>query len=137
MTRNQPLQTVARLAANRERDAAREMAARRREMEGHARQLSELETYRGQYLRQFQAAGGQGLGVVQLQEYQRFLARLDDAISQQQQLLEASQLSYEESHRCWLRLRGEFKALGKIIERREQQAMRELERREQAEIDDL
>ncbi len=136
MTRSKPLVTVAKIATDRERDAAREMSHSRGEMDVHAERLEELDNYRQQYLQQFQAASKRGLGVVQMQEYQIFLGRLDEAINQQQKLLEASQSAHEERQKLWLNLRGKVKALDKIIHQRQQQQIAEQSRREQGESDD-
>ncbi len=136
MTRNKPLVTVAKIATDRERNAAREMGHSQAELDVHAARLDELNNYRRQYLQQFQVASKQGLGVVQLQEYQIFLGRLDDAIKQQQKLLEGSRLTHEERQKLWLGLRGKVKALDKIIHKRQQQQLAEQGRREQSESDD-
>ena len=136
MTRNKPLVTVAKIATDRERNAAREMSHSQAELDVHTARFDELNNYRRQYLQQFQATSKQGLGVVQLQEYQIFLGRLDDAIKQQQKLLEVSRLAHEERQKLWLGLRGKVKALDKIIHKRQQQQLAEQGRREQSESDD-
>ncbi|WP_456380674.1 flagellar export protein FliJ [Thiolapillus sp.] len=136
MTRNKPLVTVAKIATDRERNAAREMSHSQAELDVHTARLDELNNYRHQYLQQFQAASKQGLGVVQLQEYQIFLGRLDDAIKQQQKLLEGSRLTHEERQKLWLSLRGKAKALDNVIDKRQQQQTAEQGRREQREYDD-
>lgn len=136
MTKRTPLHTVAKISSNHERNAAREMGQSQQEMDGHIARFEELESYRYQYLQQFLAASKRGLGAVQLQEYQIFLGRLDDAIAQQRRILEASRMAYEGKHSHWLNLRGEVKALDKLINRRQQQVNSERNRKEQAEADD-
>ncbi|WP_456415157.1 flagellar export protein FliJ [Thiolapillus sp.] len=136
MSRNKPLLTVAKIATDRERNAAREMSHSQTELDIHMARLNELNDYRQQYLQQFQAASKKGLGVVQLQEYQIFLGRLDEAIDQQQKLLEASRISHEERQQLWLSLRGKVKALDKVIHQRQQQQLADQRRREQNESDD-
>ncbi|WP_456406916.1 flagellar export protein FliJ [Thiolapillus sp.] len=136
MTPRKPLHTVAKITGDKERNAAREMGHSQHEMDAHAARLGELENYRYQYMQQFQTASKQGLGAVRLQAYRAFLARLDEAISQQRKILEASRVAYEEKHNQWLNLRGEVKALDKLIHRRQLQMNTERNRKEQAESDD-
>jgi flagellar FliJ protein len=136
MTPTKPLHTVAKITSDHERTAALAMSRSREEMDAQLARLEELEDYRQQYLQQFQTAGRQGLSAVRLQEYQVFLARLDTAITQQRQMLEGSRLAFEEKQSQWLGLRGEVKAIHKLIHRREQQLTTKQKRREQAESDD-
>ena len=136
MKRQKSLHTVSRITHDSERNAAREMGHCCAEMDQHAHRLDELEYYRQQYQQQFHVASKQGLGAVQLQEYQVFLARLDTAISEQRQVLAESRRAYEEKQEQWLGLRGNAKALDKVISRRELQLSAEQNRREQAEADE-
>ena len=130
------LRPVARFARQQERDAARLLGDQLRMVEQQQKQLDNLLLYREQYVAGFEAAGKQGLTVVQLRDYQLFLSRLDSAILEQQQRLAESRRRCEQSQAEWQHRRGRSKVIDKVIESRKQAESRELERQEQREQDD-
>ncbi len=137
MSRSDALQAVIRVSEEREREAARSMMERRRQLERQEARMAELEGYRRQYLEQFQLAGSRGLGMGQLNEYRIFLSRLDQALQQQRQLVAQSRQTYEESRRYWLTRRQERQAVEKLAQRRREEALRLALRREQKENDEF
>ncbi|WP_457673222.1 flagellar export protein FliJ [Thiolapillus sp.] len=136
MKHGESLKTVARVVGNDEREMARRMGDCRLKMEADEQQLLSLQQYRDQYLREFHGAGGGCVNAVQLQDYRVFLGRLDQAIEQQQRLLAESRQAFEDLQQQWLRLRGEKKALQKLIDRRQQRDMAKQARGEQKELDE-
>jgi len=136
MKRRNSLQSVAQVTQERERAAARDLGEKRRFLDDQERRMAELREYRSYYLERLREVGGQGLGIQQLNEYRTFLARLDQAIAQQQQAIESCRRAFGESHAAWLERRKELKAIDKLLERRAREAERRFRRREQAECDD-
>ncbi|WP_456374222.1 flagellar export protein FliJ [Thiolapillus sp.] len=130
------LTTVARVVRNKEREMARQMSECRLTMEKEEQQLSLLMQYRAQYLQGSHAAGGGGISPAQLQDYRLFLSRLDQAIGQQQQLVEESRRSFSQLQAQWLKLHGEHKAMQKLIVKRRQCEREEQARGEQKELDE-
>jgi len=130
------LRSVARVSRERERSAARDLGEKRRHLEEQERRMAELQEYRAHYRAQLQASGGAGLGGRQFNEYLRFLARLDQAIAQQQRAIQSCRQALGESREKWLEKRKEAKAIDKLMERRARQAECRARRREQAECDD-
>ena len=136
MKHGDSLKTVARVVGNEEREMARRMSDCRVNMEKDEQQLMSLMRYRNQYLEGFHGAGGRCFKPAQLQDYRVFLARLDQAIDQQQQALRQSREAFEDMQLRWLKLHGENKALQKLINKREQRSMAERARGEQKELDE-
>ena len=136
MKDSQRLRPVARVAQQRERDAARRLGNDLRHAEQQQKQLDDLIEYRDQYVADFKAAGKQGLSVVQLRDYQLFLRRLDSAIMQQRQALVNSRQHCAQSQAEWQHQQGHSKMIDKVGERREQAENRRQDAREQRELDD-
>ncbi len=136
MKRSRRLHPVAKFARQQERDAARSLGDSLRQAEQQQKQLDALVNYRDQYVAGFQSAGKEGLTAVQLRDYQLFLSRLDTAITQQQQKLEDSRKGCEQSQAEWKDKHGHSKMIDKVVESRNQDENREMERQEQREQDD-
>ncbi len=136
MKHDGPLKTLARVVGNEEREMARRMGDCRVNMEKDEQQLMSLMQYRDQYLEAFHGTGSCCLRPAQLQDYRVFLARLDQAIDQQQQALQQSRAAFEELQLRWLKLHGKNKALQKLIDKRQLHSMAERARGEQKELDE-
>ena len=130
------LHSVARVTQERERAAARDLGEKKRFLDEQECRMRELRDYRQYYLHRLREAGSRGLGMQQYLEYRSFLARLDLAISQQQQAIIACRRAFGESHTAWLECRKELKAIDKLLERRAREVEKRIRRREQAESDE-
>jgi flagellar FliJ protein len=130
------MQPIARLAAERERNAARELAASRRELEAHRGRLRELCGYRDEYARRLRETGVRGIDAVQLCDYRSFLVRLHEAIAEQERLVMAAQRDWEAYTTHWQGTRIRTKALDKVVERLQHDEDRRERRREQGESDE-
>ncbi|MFL6575824.1 MAG: flagellar export protein FliJ, partial [Povalibacter sp.] len=83
MNRSKRMQPVQDLMEDAERRLARSLAGfEKRVLEAESK-LLELERYLGEYQKQLAQRAGQGIGVLELRDYQAFRARLNDAIRQQ------------------------------------------------------
>lgn len=136
MKRSRRLDPVAKVAKHQERNAARQLGDNLRQLEQQQKQLDDLITYRDQYVAGFQQAGKAGLTVVQMQDYQSFLSRLDTAILQQQQQLVLSQKNCEHSQAAWHNKNGHSKMIDKVVENRQMAENRRRDEQEQREQDD-
>ena len=63
--------------------------------------LQELERYRGEYEKQFTQRAGRGIGATDLRDYQAFLARLAEAIRQQQALVRRARAERDAERQRW------------------------------------
>jgi flagellar FliJ protein len=98
--------------------------------------LQELERYRGDYESQFKQRAGRGMGATDLRDYQAFLARLSDAIRQQQAVVKRAQSERDAERQRWQEAAKRAKALGHVVEQWQTEERRAADRREQRESDE-
>ena len=136
MTRSKRLQPVVQVAASKQQAAARKLGDCQREIDTRNARLTELLAYQAEYAQRFESSGGHGLDMARLQDYRVFLARLNDAISQQRVLVEAARSEYEKMKSHWLGTRQQAQAIDKVVDRFKRDEVRAQGRREQAETDE-
>jgi flagellar FliJ protein len=98
--------------------------------------LQELERYRGDYENQFKQRAGRGIGATELRDYQAFLARLSDAIRQQQAVVKRAQTERDAERQRWQEAAKRAKALDHVVEQWQTEERRASDRREQRESDE-
>jgi flagellar FliJ protein len=128
------MQPIKALADTRERDAGVGVAAARRVLEDREKQLEQLRAYRSEYASR--AAHEGAADAVRLQNYHAFLARLGDAIRQQEELVATAREELERTTAAWQERRIEAASLGKVVERIAEGEQKAGERREQRETDE-
>lgn len=136
MTRSKRLKPVTRVAEQRERRAAVEMAEFRRFLDEQQARLQELVNYREEYTRRFEAAGRAGLDATRATDYRRILTRLGEAVAYQEQRVTGLRQEFEQIHRRWTDTRTRSAALDKVMERYRREERRDADRREQGEFDE-
>ena len=127
---------VQRVAASREQKAARALGLSQREVREQESRLQELKTYHQEYLERFQGASAAGMSVAQMQEYRAFLGKLERAIGEQEQRLQASRQACSGCRETWQASHQRSRTLGKVMERYQAAEQRQQESREQKEQDD-
>jgi flagellar FliJ protein len=130
------MQSVAEIAKNRERDAARVLGQKRQHLEQQRQRLDELVSYREEYARRFQSQGGVGLDARRLHEYRAFLQKLNLAIVQQRDRINhvvGECNIYQES---WMNSRVHSKAMDKVVDRCRHDEIKKREQQEQKELDE-
>jgi flagellar FliJ protein len=111
------LQTVLDLMQTRS-DKATQRLARLIASERDAQsQLDMLEQYRDDYSERFRQAAMTGLGQPEWRNYQEFLNRLDDAISQQLQAVRQQQTNTAAGQADWQQQRARLQAFDALFER--------------------
>lgn len=129
------LRAAREVAEMREQAAAKVLAQKQRTLEEQRRQLESLVLYRDEYTENL--ARPKSLDANRLRDYRAFLARLNDAIAQQQRVLEHARSELEVARLDWQHAHTKVLALDRLIAAREQEAMKRHERREQNTLDDL
>lgn len=136
MTRAKRMQPVQTLFDDTERRLAQSLAAfERRAVDAEAKQ-QELERYRTEYEKQFSQRAGRGIGVTDLRDYQAFLARLSEAVRQQQAVVKRAQVERDAERQRWQEAAKRAKALGYVVEQWQTEERRASDRREQRESDE-
>lgn len=100
-------------------------------------QLSDLESYREEYRAQLQQQGESGFSAAKLNQLQAFLAKLNEAIAQQQRVVQQLRKQREQRRQQWLGTRSRAQALGKVVERYRSDEDEQDARKEQKEMDEM
>ena len=134
MSREQRIEILLHAAEEQGQEATRALAHRRQLLDEAGHRLTELLQYRAEY------AGGAtaspaGLGV-QLNDYWRFMSRLNSAIAEHRERLDQQQVAVEQSFVRWQETQRQVAVLGKVIERIRIAERLVMERQEQRMQDD-
>ena len=93
MAQTFPLQTLLELMQNRSDEATRTLGQLIAAEQSQRSRLEMLEQYREEYAQRLRDATSQGITQLSLRNYQNFLSRIDDAITQQHQVVQNSEHS--------------------------------------------
>ncbi|MEW8507027.1 MAG: flagellar export protein FliJ [Candidatus Thiodiazotropha sp.] len=137
MSPSKRLKPVQRFAHSKEQKAARIMGQARKNLQQEEAKLAQLKQYHQEYLARFKQMAGEGMSSSQLQEYRAFLAKLDEAVKQQQDVVAASMVSHSSSKRAWKQNHSRTQALNKAVDRFREQEKKVADTREQKESDEL
>jgi flagellar FliJ protein len=130
------LEPVQQIVDDAQRRLALSVAAfEKRVLEGEAK-LQELQRYKGEYEQQFSQRAGRGIGASDLRDYQAFLARLAEAIKQQQALVTRARAEHQAERLKWQEALKRSKALGHVVERWQAEERHMNDRRDQRESDE-
>lgn len=136
MKRAKRLEPVQQIVDDAQRRLAMSVAAfEKRVLDGEAK-LQELTRYKGEYEQQFSQRAGRGIGATDLRDYQAFLARLTEAIKQQQALVARARAEHQAERVKWQEALKRSKALGHVVERWQADERHMNDRRDQRESDE-
>ena len=136
MSPSKRLRPVQRVAASKEQQAARHMGQSQKRLQAEEIKLNQLRQYHQEYLEQFETAAKRGITASQLQEYRAFLAKLGEAIRQQENVVAASKSNHATQRQAWRQKHTRTEALNKAVSRYRQQEKSAEERNEQKESDE-
>jgi flagellar FliJ protein len=136
MSPSKRLKPVQQFAQSREQKAARIMGQARKNLQQEEAKLEQLKAYHQEYLARFKEMAAEGMSAKQLQEYRAFLAKLDEAVNQQQQVVAASMVNHSSSKNLWKQKHSRTQALNKAVDRFREQEKRMADKREQKESDE-
>lgn len=136
MVSSKRFKPVQRVAESREQRAAREFGQSQQLMHVEEEKLAELRRYHLEYLEQFQATARAGISANQMQEYRAFIAKLELAIDQQEDVVSARQKDFVVRKESWKEKHVRTKVLEKAVDRIRQSERRTIELREQKEQDE-
>ena len=136
MNRSKRMQPVQELMEDAEKRLARTLAGSEKRLHESESKLGELERYLGEYQKQFTQRVGQGIGVLELRDYQAFLARLNDAIRQQRGVVQRAAAERDVERTRWQEAARRAKAIDHVVDQWQLQERRAEDRREQIEIDE-
>jgi flagellar protein FliJ len=136
MKRAQRLEMVQNVVDDLEKRRAEALALSERKVTESETKLTELEAYHASYANGFAARAGAGMDAVMARDYQAFLARLEEAIRQQQQVIVRVRAQRDGERRTWQGAAQRAEAVGQMVKRFKSEEVRAEDRREQSESDE-
>jgi len=128
---------VQKVVDDQERRRARALAASEKLVLDSEAKLAELEKYRAGYLRDFSSKAGGGMSAASARDYQVFLARLEEALRQQAQIVTRAKAQRDMERRNWQGAAQRADAVDHMVQVWDTADRKELERHEQKESDEF
>jgi flagellar protein FliJ len=136
MKRSERLAPVQHVLGGAERDRAREMGAAQQGLASAEARLQELQQYHADYVSGFQKTAKAGRNALALRDFQVFLARLEEAIRQQEQIVAQAHAGVAGSTRLWQGAAQRVKAVDSVVGTWQVDERRREGRLEQKEMDE-
>ena len=136
MKRAQRLEMVQNVVADQERSRAEALAGSERLVMESEAKLAELQSYQESYVRGFAIRAGSGIDSTLARDYQAFLARLEEALRQQTQIVIRTRAQRDGEMRTWQGAAQRAEAVGQIVKRFQTEQAHAADRREQHESDE-
>jgi flagellar protein FliJ len=136
MSPTQRLQMVQRVTDDKERKHAQKLAQSRVRVAQCEAKLKELQGFQADYIRDFERRAAAGIRGAGIREFQAFLAKLAEAIRQQEELLEKAQADSESERTHWQGAAQRSQIMDKVVERHTTSETKARERRDQRDSDD-
>ncbi len=136
MKRSERIQMVKKVADDFERRRAEALAVCERRVNESEKKLTDLETYRAGYVRDFDTRAKSGIGVAAAQNFQAFLVKLEEAMRQQEQVIDTARRQRAAEEDKWRSAAQRAEVIGKTIVRWQGEEQYALDRREQRDSDE-
>lgn len=137
--RTKKLKPVVQYVDRNEQEAMRAVGFSQQQLHLQNEILQKLLDYKNEYLTRHTNAGmgGEAFSVMQLQEFNRFIAQLDQTIVQQKQAVANAQREVEFKIQKWLERRSRSQAMHKVVERISAGEEQQLQASEQKIMDEM
>lgn len=136
MTRSDRLAPVQQVLENSEQARARELGEGQKRLADAETRLAELKAYHADYHRAYRQRAENGTGVTTLRDFQAFLARLEQALAQQEKVVAAAHEQVAAQRRNWQGAARQVQAVESVVDRWRSAEARAGEQREQKETDE-
>lgn len=136
MKRAQRLEMVQNVIDDQERRRAEALASSEQRVTESEAKLAELESYHESYVRSFAVRAGSGIDGNLARDYQAFLARLEEALRQQTQIVIRARVQRDGEMQNWQGAAQRAEVVGQMVKRFQHEVARDLDRREQHESDE-
>jgi len=137
MKRSDRFKPIHNLAQQSEDMAAQTLGKIQRELSSHHLKLSELMKYYQDYVARFNQQAEQGMSIIQVQSYQKFISQLEVAIAEQKKHITRVTEACDSSRADWHVERQKSQVLEKVITRYKKQEQQISNRQEQRRSDEL
>ncbi len=125
------LQTLIELAQSRMDDAAKRLGALLASGQAHEQKLEILVQYREEYHNRFRTAAQTGISPEAWRNYSTFIAKLDEAVFEQEQIVARAREQVMAGKQAWVDERNRKKAFDTLATRQQAVALRKESRAEQ------
>lgn len=136
MTRSERMAPVQKVLGNTEQDRGRDMGAAQQLLSAAEAKLRDLQQYYEDYQKGFQQSARAGQNALRLRDFQLFLARLETAVNQQQQVVAQARAGVVGSTQRWQSAAQRVKAVDSVVGKWRQDDRRHADRIEQKETDE-
>ncbi len=137
MKRSARLDIVQQAAARTEKERAERVALAEKHLAEMQQKLAALEKYRSEYEAGFATRAGAGLGAVGVRDFQTFLARLGEALSQQRELVASARRALDAERDNWREAAQRTHVVETLVEKWQGEETRAANRRDQNMSDEL
>ncbi|MGE8546994.1 MAG: flagellar export protein FliJ [Alcaligenes sp.] len=137
MKANASLHTLVDLTQGQVDEAGRQLQELTGQRDAANSQLDMLQSYRQDYAQRLLDAGRTGLSMANYHNFRRFIATLDDAISQQNKVILTLEDKIEQGRQEWHARQRRLNAYETLIDRRQQEQQRKQLRMEQRASDEI
>jgi len=127
---------VKRVLGEAEQQKARVLGESQQRLRDAEQRLEELRNYHAEYLLNFRQRAQSGTNVRKLRDFQAFLARLDEALRQQEQIVANCRQQAAGSRTEWQGAARQVKAVDKVVSRWQAAEVSAGARREQKDTDE-
>ena len=134
--KSERFKVLQKLAGKYEELAAQSLGKSVGNLDAQKARLLELETFREEYTKQFQAAGAEGITGAAIQSYQNFINQLGVAIEQQRQTVFSAEIDKSQKKNTWQDKHRTTRIYDKTIEKFATKEQKDKDRREQKEQDE-
>ena len=135
--RSQRFKPIHNLAQQSEDVAAQTLGKIQRELSEHHLKLSELMKYYQDYTTRFNQQAVQGMSIIQVQSFQKFIAQLEVAIAEQKKSISRVTEARDSSRAEWTIERQKSQVLEKVITRYQKKELQDSNRQEQRRSDEF
>jgi flagellar FliJ protein len=136
MSPTQRLQLIQRVTDEKKRQHARRLGQTRARVAECEAKLKELQGYHASYAREFDQRAASGIGGAGIREFQAFLAKLAEAVRQQEDLLRKARSESESARSTWQGAAQRSQIMDKVVEHHTVRETRARDHRDQRESDD-
>lgn len=136
MTRTERLDSVVQHADKKEQEALKAVALSQGQVEAEKVKLRQLKSYRSEYLNK-QSSTNISCSVMEIQEFNRFLAQLEDTIEKQIDVIRVRENELERKRKSWLESRVKSNVMHKVVENLQAEEEKQNNRNEQKSMDEF
>ncbi len=136
MTRSQRIKKIVNLSENKERTAARELAAAQKILNDYKNRLNQLEDYRQEYT-EYLKPGGKAQSVKIIRERQAFILQIDEGVRLLKEQINIQETMNSRERDNWIKEKRQLDTMENIFDRFYKAEQKIVALREQNQLDEL